>query len=973
MKTIPIQNSILVFAALLLCTTVSLAQQTEISKTDSLPDMRIRLQAYTFDPIRQMPAIDPRLLLRETPREAVYRLVQFKGPLTRNQIELLKTRYGLRLDNYVPNFTYIEKINASQVERLPELSFFRWAGNYEPAYKISPEIGLRSEGDTIDRRIYEKIVLLHDDAVVQSVVDQIDAMGIKILNVWDDPKLNIKRIKIELADLSMIEKIAQIPEVKWIEEFGQLNLRNQSATWIVQTNTANSRTISDRGLRGENQIIGHIDGAIDIDHCFFQDPVNNTPNPNHRKVVAYHSSTGIPTTFDEHGTHTAGTAAGQDLISTGAISDQRRGEDGHAFRARLSHTIGSDITGSGTNASNLRTAFEDMYSDGARVFTNSWGDDGTTAYTTWCEDIDQFAWNNEDVLVVFACSNLTSLKTPENAKNCLAVDQSGDNPNQNNSDGGNGPTSDGRRKPEITAPGIGILSADANTAIDCGTRPSTGTSMATPAVAACGSIMRQYYMEGWYPSGTRQPHHSFIPSGALIKATLLNSTVDMTGTDDTGTALTGYPNNMEGWGRLLMENALYFQGDARNLTVWDVRHNNGLNTGLSNNYIANVVGTAQPLKITLVWTEPPASASSATASINDIDLVVTAPNGDVYRGNDFTNGQSTVNGTVSDNLNNVEMVLVNTPQAGQYTIQVIGTAVNTGNPGQGYALVVTADTEDPPAATGVQNTLVVRTGLSDISAGTRPPETTVLNLMTAAGNYISEVSYGATTINPQYVETTLSQPSSYYYHPSRNVLIEMAQEVITNLVTADPDIFTQGTPATNDDIARLVILTNDPNFVGDWATTGEWPYDLPTGLTRRISVSVNSIHNDAEKRIEHALCHQFGLVDLYAYPNVIFAQPHVDDWDIMANILNNVHPVVWSKERAVWMTTHDPNSILFIPRPAPGSSDNRTVSLDLLSSTGTTNRKAVAIGLSPNVTNLANEQVFYFIEARSNSGTGKDS
>ncbi len=109
-----------------------------------------------------------------------------------------------------------------------------------------------------------------------------------------------------------------------------------------------------------------------------------------------------------------------------------------------------------------------------------------------------------------------------------------------------------------------------------------------------------------------------------------------------------------------------------------------------------------------------------------------------------------------------------------------------------------------------------------------------MNLMTPAANYISEVSYGTTTINPQYVETTLSQPSSYYYHPSRNVLIEMTQEVITNLVTADPNIFTKGTPATNDDISRMVILTNDPNFVGDWATTGPWPYDLPGGLTRRI-------------------------------------------------------------------------------------------------------------------------------------------
>ncbi len=135
---------------------------------------------------------------------------------------------------------------------------------------------------------------------------------------------------------------------------------------------------------------------------------------------------------------------------------------------------------------------------------------------------------------------------------------------------------------------------------------------------------------------------------------------------------------------------------------------------------------------------------------------------------------------------------------------------------------------------------------------------------------------------------------------------------------------------------------------------------------------MNSVHNDAEKRIEHALCHQFGLVDLYAYPNVVFAQPHVDDWDIMANVLNNVHPMAWSKERAVWMSTYDPNSIFYIPRPPVGGSFNQTVSLDLLSSTGTTHRKAVAIGLTPNAATLANEQVFYFLEARSNAGTDKD-
>ena len=75
------------------------------------------------------------------------------------------------------------------------------------------------------------------------------------------------------------------------------------------------------------------------------------------------------------------------------------------------------------------------------------------------------------------------------------------------------------------APGRNITSADDTTA--CGTRMDSGTSFAAPAVAGIAALVRQYYTEGWYPSGARQPHHAFTPSGALLKATLINGTVDV--------------------------------------------------------------------------------------------------------------------------------------------------------------------------------------------------------------------------------------------------------------------------------------------------------------------------------------------------------------------------------------------------------------------------------------------------------------
>jgi hypothetical protein len=57
----------------------------------------------------------------------------------------------------------------------------------------------------------------------------------------------------------------------------------------------------------------------------FRDPVNNTPGPNHRKVVFYSGSGS-----DSHGTHTAGTLCGDSQPITGSTF-----RNGHAYKARF--------------------------------------------------------------------------------------------------------------------------------------------------------------------------------------------------------------------------------------------------------------------------------------------------------------------------------------------------------------------------------------------------------------------------------------------------------------------------------------------------------------------------------------------------------------------------------------------------------------------------------------------------------------
>jgi hypothetical protein len=370
-----------------------------------------------------------------------------------------------------------------------------------------------------------------------------------------------------------------------------------------------------------------------------------------------------------HGTHTAGIAVGDAGIDTAETR-------GIAYLAKMVTAHWPAFTEVGMN-----TALTLHHSQGGRLHTNSWGDDGTTAYNGLCRGIDLFSYTNEDSLVLFAVTNQSLLKNPENAKNLLAVGATGNVPQQDSvCSGGAGPTSDQRRKPEIFAPGCDIPSANGNTS--CGTTSLSGTSMACPAVTATGMLVRQYFTDGYYPTGT--PGGAPItPSAALIKATLLNSAVDMTGTP-------GYPTNAEGWGRVLADNALYFPGDARKLLVADVRNADGLVTGGEGLVNVNVLGSSQPVHITLVYTEPPAAAGVANAVVNDLDLEVVDAASNTYLGNVFntSTGQSMTGGS-KDPRNNVEQVIVSNPPTGAWTVRVRGGNVAEGT--QGYAVVVTGD------------------------------------------------------------------------------------------------------------------------------------------------------------------------------------------------------------------------------------------------------------------------------------------
>ena len=259
-----------------------------------------------------------------------------------------------------------------------------------------------------------------------------------------------------------------------------------------------------------------------------------------------------------------------------------------------------------------------------------------------------------------------------------------------------GPTIDGRIKPDIVAPGTWILSGYSDKfqqQYDAAPNPQNstyqydgwgnplnrtykymgGTSMAAPLVAGGAAVVRDYFAKA------RQ--HS--ASAALVKATLVNSAVDLLDENNDGIYDNAWPipNIHEGWGRVDLTNAI-------DSTRQFVDETTNLSTGGTASFQFTVVDAARPLKVTLAWTDYPSTESAAINLVNNLDLRVTAPDGTTYYGNAFTGGWSSAGG-VADRLNNLENVFFLSPAVGTWTVVVSGYNVPMGP--QPFALVANGD------------------------------------------------------------------------------------------------------------------------------------------------------------------------------------------------------------------------------------------------------------------------------------------
>jgi hypothetical protein len=446
-----------------------------------------------------------------------YFIVQFAGPVM-DAWKAQAAAAGAELLDYVPDFAFKARMSPEAANRVAALDSVAWVGVFQPAYKLDPAL-FRAGAAT---RAYR--VRIERGADVDASVTAIAAAGAQVVGRGG----NVLEIT---AVPGRLNAIAHVLDVAEIEPFVLRKKNNEfGGGGIIGAAAANSH-----GFDGSTQTVAVADtgfGNGSVSNGFADvDPsrVTNIYNWPGAAGGCFSSviNDGAVDVDSGHGTHTT-----TSVLGSGDAGGAGRGTAPAAHlvfqaienwanitsvcKAFYGYQNGYYLTGL---PSDLHQLFQQAYTAGARVHSNSWGSDAAGAYTADSANTDDFIWNHRDMTITFSAGNAGvdangdgvidagSMGAPATAKNVISVgasenDRQGHyecdasltytncaaqgafntiftygaawptdypaNPIKNDPSAGNadqmaafssrGPASDGRIKPDVVAPGTWVLS-----------------------------------------------------------------------------------------------------------------------------------------------------------------------------------------------------------------------------------------------------------------------------------------------------------------------------------------------------------------------------------------------------------------------------------------------------------------------------------------------------------------------------------
>jgi hypothetical protein len=305
--------------------------------------------------------------------------------------------------------------------------------------------------------------------------------------------------------------------------------------------------------------------------------------------------------------------------------------------------------------------------------SNSWGNTQTTAYTTISAEMDDILFQKDYCIVQSQSNTGNQTSRPQAwAKNIVSIGgvrhfNTAAETDDTSSGASIGPASDGRIKPDL-AHYYDLVFTTTNGTTTSYTNFS-GTSAATPIVAGYFGIFYQMWHNGLFGNTPGATVFESRPHMTTAKAIMINSAHQWSPTG-AGINLTRI---RQGWGRPDLQNLYNLRAKMFWVNETDLLTNLG-----SKSYTVRVpAGSTDPLKATMVYADPMGVPASAQHRINDLSLKVTSPTGTIYWGNNGLSGagQWSTSGGVANTVDTVENVYIQTPEGGNWTVEVIGSQI----------------------------------------------------------------------------------------------------------------------------------------------------------------------------------------------------------------------------------------------------------------------------------------------------------
>ena len=373
----------------------------------------ILLKARTIEPEKE--AAKPRLMATSAaspqaaalPERGLY-IVQHDGVITPSWRESLEAT-GAIVRYYIPENAYLVEASPAAHEAIRNTIPHTYLGEFKGEYRydasfVSTTVNVAqtvANGAEAIAATREFAILLFTEECREDVAKNITAIpGCSI----SSSSGKVIRAKLTTA---AVKDISSWPDVSWMEPFVQARLHNDVA---VESSRMNVQTVwpggtSDLGLTGEGQIVGVADSGFDTGD---EDTIHRDVRG--RVITAMGGWYSRPDEWSDlngHGTHVVGSVLGNGSESDGKIK-------GVAYNAKLvMQSLGYDSSDNVSYPSDIYELYLEAYGYGAKIHSNSYGGGNDNSYTLSANRTDAFLFDHLDAVILRSAGNDGEDLSPE--------------------------------------------------------------------------------------------------------------------------------------------------------------------------------------------------------------------------------------------------------------------------------------------------------------------------------------------------------------------------------------------------------------------------------------------------------------------------------------------------------------------------------------------------------------------------------